>query len=116
VLHGTKGFGHPCESSVWQNNTPTASCSIPSGVRPYSDREQFHAESFAEIYSQVEAWGLVFKKLGIQRGEHLGIISDNRKEWATGDLAILGLGAADVPRGSDSTQEEIAYILKHAGL
>jgi long-chain acyl-CoA synthetase len=81
----------------------------------YSDSEQFHAESFAEIYSQVEALGAGLKKLGIQRGEHLGIISDNRKEWLLADLAILGLGAADVPRGSDSTQEEIAYILKHAG-
>jgi long-chain acyl-CoA synthetase len=81
----------------------------------FSDSEQFHPESFAEIYSQVEALGAGLKKLGITRGEHVGIISDNRKEWLLADLAILGLGAADVPRGSDSTKEEIAYILQHAG-
>jgi long-chain acyl-CoA synthetase len=30
------------------------------------------------------------------------------------DLGILGIGAIDVPRGSDSTDEEIKFILAHA--
>ncbi|HET7839380.1 MAG TPA: AMP-binding protein, partial [Rectinemataceae bacterium] len=31
------------------------------------------------------------------------------------DLAILGLGAADVPRGCDATEQEIRYILDFSG-
>ncbi len=41
----------------------------------------------------------------------MGLIADNRREWMVADLAILGLGAADVPRGCDATEGEIAYIL-----
>jgi long-chain acyl-CoA synthetase len=52
-----------------------------------------------------------FLELGIVRGDRIGLISDNRKEWLMSDLAILGLGAADVPRGCDATEQEIAYIL-----
>ena len=48
------------------------------------------------------------------RGDHVGLICDTRKEWLLIDLATLGLGAVDVPRGSDSTADEIAYILAHA--
>lgn len=35
-------------------------------------------------------------------------------EWLVSDLAILSLGAADVPRGNDSMAQELAYILGFA--
>jgi long-chain acyl-CoA synthetase len=35
-------------------------------------------------------------------------------EWMQADHALLCIGAADVPRGSDSTAAEIEYILNHA--
>ena len=41
----------------------------------------------------------------------MGLIADNRKEWLISDLAIQTLGAADVPRGCDSMEKEIAFIL-----
>ena len=50
----------------------------------------------------------------MKRGEHVGIISDNRKEWMIANLGILGIGAADVPRGSDTMPDEARYILAHA--
>lgn len=49
--------------------------------------------------------------LGVRRGDRVGLISENCKEWLTADLAILSIGAADVPRGIDSTNDEIGYIL-----
>ena len=59
---------------------------------------------FAESY---ECFGAGLLDFGVKRGDHVGIISDNRKEWLIADLAILSIGAADVPRGSDSTAEEV---------
>jgi len=41
-------------------------------------------------------------------------MSHNRAEWIFCDIAILGIGAADVPRGADSTADEMAYIISHA--
>ena len=44
----------------------------------------------------------------------MGLISDNRKEWLVADLALLSLGACDVPRGCDSMGSEIRFILSFA--
>ena len=70
--------------------------------------------SYQELYRKLKAVGLGLHGIGIRRGDHVGIISDNRQEWIIADLALLGMGVVDVPRGSDSMAEEISYILGHA--
>ena len=72
---------------------------------------EFKAISYSELFGQVKAFAAGLKELDLRRGEHVGLISDNRREWLVADLAILGLGAADVPRGCDATEQEIRYIL-----
>lgn len=74
----------------------------------------FVPTSFADTWEIVRTVGAGLMALGVKRGDHVGLMSDNRQEWIRTDLAILGLGAADVPRGSDSTADEMAYILAHA--
>lgn len=74
----------------------------------------FIPTSFADTWEVVRTIGAGLMAMGVQRGDHVGIMSHNRQEWIRTDLAILGLGAADVPRGSDSTAEEMTYILAHA--
>ncbi|MFW5742245.1 MAG: AMP-dependent synthetase/ligase [Spirochaetota bacterium] len=69
---------------------------------------------FAELWNEVRALGCAFLDLGVGRGNHVGIMSDNRPEWVETDLALLSIGAIDVPRGSDSTADEMGYILGHA--
>lgn len=72
------------------------------------------ATSFTELYREVTVFAAGLKSLGVSRGDHLGMIADNRKEWLIADLATLALGAADVPRGRDSMPQEIAFILQYA--
>jgi long-chain acyl-CoA synthetase len=67
-----------------------------------------------QLYSEVEAFAAGLLSLAVKRGEHIGMISENMKEWLWADLGILSIGAVDVPRGSDSTAPEIQYILDHA--
>ncbi len=74
----------------------------------------FQVTKHVDFYREIEAAGAGFIQAGVKRGDHIGIISDNRREWIISDLALMGLGAADVPRGSDSTALEISFILKHA--
>lgn len=71
----------------------------------------FRPTSYAQLLENVETFAAGLNALGVQRGENVGLISDNRAEWLVSDLALLGLGAADVPRGSDATIQELAYIL-----
>ncbi|GAB4221934.1 MAG: AMP-binding protein [Spirochaetales bacterium] len=74
----------------------------------------FDTVTYKELWKRIKTMAAGLKSIGIKRGEHVGMMSDNRPEWIITDLALLCLGAADVPRGSDSTAEEMAYILDHA--
>ncbi len=49
--------------------------------------------------------------LGVKRGDKVAIISENRPEWVYSDMAILGLGAIDVPMYPSLTAANIEYIL-----
>lgn len=59
--------------------------------------------------SQNFAGGLL--ALGAIRAEKIGLISDNRKEWQQADLGIMSIGAIDVPRGCDASENDLKYIL-----
>jgi long-chain acyl-CoA synthetase len=72
---------------------------------------EFKATSFSALLEDIKVFAAGLLELGVVRGEHVGLISDNRREWLIADLAMLGLGAADVPRGCDATEQEISYIL-----
>jgi long-chain acyl-CoA synthetase len=74
----------------------------------------FQPITYKELYEIIEALDTGLIDLGIGKGDHIGLISDNRYEWIMCDLAILGTGARDVPRGSDSTALELEFILRHA--
>ncbi len=78
------------------------------------DGKSFQPYTFSQLFEKVSLAAAGLASKGIKKGDHLGILSDNRKEWLISDLASLTLGAIDVPRGSDSTSEEFAYILAHA--
>lgn len=81
----------------------------------YKDKPgHWNSISYAELASLSETFGAGLLDFGVKRGDHVGIISDNRKEWIIADLGILGIGAADVPRGSDTMPDEASYILNHA--
>lgn len=67
--------------------------------------------SFRELFeiSQDFAGGLL--SLGTVRGEKIGLISDDRKEWQQADMGIMSIGACDVPRGCDASENDLKYIL-----
>ena len=74
-------------------------------------QNEYRATTFAQFYDQVRKLAIGLQTLGVKRGDRVGLISDNRREWLISDLALISLGAADVPRGCDSNSDEIAYIL-----
>ena len=47
--------------------------------------------------ADVESLALALRELGLERGDRVGLLSENRYEWAVTDLAVLGLGAVTVP-------------------
>jgi long-chain acyl-CoA synthetase len=89
----------------------------PSITVQYSKnaKGEFEPTTYAELLDEVRFVAAGLAELGVAKGDHVGLISDNRKEWLASDLAIMGLGAADVPRGCDATEQEIRFILDFSG-
>lgn len=76
---------------------------------------RFQPVSLLELYLQVRGLAAALIQRGLQAGEPVGLIAENRQEWLVADLGIQSAGAADVPRGNDSTTQELAYILGFTG-
>ncbi|MEZ6063599.1 MAG: AMP-dependent synthetase/ligase [Planctomycetaceae bacterium] len=53
-------------------------------------------------------------QLGINRGDRIGILSENRVEWILADLAVLSCGAAGVTMHAPLTPEQVAYQVGHS--
>lgn len=75
----------------------------------------FRPELFSVVYRKAEVLALFLLKKGLKKGDRVAIFSDNRVEWLVADMAILLAGGVTVPRGSDSTANEIGFILEHSG-
>lgn len=80
----------------------------------YKEKDVLINRTYPEIRSLVQYLSTSLYQLGVRNGDKVAIISDNMWKWIVSDLAILSLGASDVPRGSDSTTSEVAYIIKHS--
>ncbi len=75
---------------------------------------QFEAINFQEFYKRVQQFGTGLLELGFKKSDHIGLISENRLEWIISDLAIIGIGAVDVPASGNSYARDIAFKLKHS--
>lgn len=69
--------------------------------------------TYDQLREITENFALGLSKLGIRRGDTVGIVSENRLEWVISDFAITGMGAVDVPMYPTATAPQEAYILKH---
>lgn len=67
--------------------------------------------SSREAWDRVQALRLALAAMGVTRGDRVALLSENRLEWALMDLAVLGLGAVDVPIYPTLLPETIAWIL-----
>jgi long-chain acyl-CoA synthetase len=70
------------------------------------------ADTFVERVRDV-ALGLV--GLGVKPGDRVALLSENRPEWSIADLAILSLGAINVPIYTTQAVDQIKYILTDSG-
>lgn len=75
---------------------------------------EFQHISYRQLVDLVERFAAGLLSVGVARGDHVGLLSENRSEWLIADLAILSIGAADVPRGNDTVPREVGYILGFA--
>jgi long-chain acyl-CoA synthetase len=63
--------------------------------------------------ADLAAAGLI--SLGIQPGDRIAILSENRYEWLVADHAILSTAAVNVPLHAPLAPQQVAYQVSHSG-
>lgn len=71
--------------------------------------------SFAQYLENVNRLSLGLMMLGVKKGDRIATISSNRPEWCFIDLAVMQLGAIHVPVGHSLPEEDMIYMVGHAG-
>lgn len=88
----------------------------PDIAAQYSKNEQgdFVPLSYSQVFDRVLSFAGGLLSLDITRGNRVGLIADNRKEWYHASMGIMAIGASDVPRGCDATEQDLIRILSFA--
>jgi len=77
----------------------------------YKNKKKYKFISYKELEQLSLDFSAGLLECGVKRNDLIGLISDNRPEWQPASIGIMSIGAMDVPRGSDATEKDIAYIL-----
>jgi long-chain acyl-CoA synthetase len=76
---------------------------------------EWRSISWGEAARQVAAMAGSLKRIGLQRGDRVALVSENRPEWLIADLAIMAAGCVTVPTYTTNTMRDHAHILGNSG-
>ena len=70
--------------------------------------------SWNEAGRQINILSEFLKKIEINKGDKVSLISKNSPFWCISDLAIMKIGAITVPAYTTSNENELLYLLNHS--
>jgi long-chain acyl-CoA synthetase len=71
--------------------------------------------SWSEAARKVAALAASLKRIGLEPGDRVALVSENRPEWLIADLAIMAAGCITVPTYTTNTTRDYAHVLGNSG-
>jgi long-chain acyl-CoA synthetase len=71
--------------------------------------------SWTQAAEQVASLAAALQGLGLQRGDRVMLVSENRPEWCIADIAIMATGCITVPTYTTNTERDHQHILRDSG-
>ncbi len=68
--------------------------------------------TWRQFVDHVRAFAMGLRALGVERGDKVAIIGDNRPEWLYAELAAQAIGGASIGIYQDSVAEEVRYLVE----
>ena len=69
--------------------------------------------TWSDYQRRVQDFALGMIELGINRGDVIGIIGDNRPDWVAAEIATHAIGGLSLGLYRDVLDEEAAYLLNY---
>jgi long-chain acyl-CoA synthetase len=76
---------------------------------------EWRSTSWAEAARQVAALAAGLKRIGLQPGDRVALVSENRPEWLIADLGIMAAGCVTVPTYTTNTTRDHTHVLENSG-
>ena len=77
--------------------------------------DKWRSTSWTEAARQVASLAASLKRIGLQPGDRVALVSENRPEWLIADLGIMAAGCVTVPTYTTNTTRDHAHILGNSG-
>ncbi|MFL6830788.1 MAG: AMP-dependent synthetase/ligase [Sphingomicrobium sp.] len=71
--------------------------------------------SWAEAARRIAALAASLKRIGLEPGDRVALVSENRPEWLIADLGIMAAGCITVPTYTTNTTRDHAHVLGNSG-
>jgi long-chain acyl-CoA synthetase len=87
------------------------------GKRPAMRHKDFgiwQTWTWSHLRDEVRSFAVGLRKLGLERGDAVAIVGDNRPRLYAAFAAIQSIGGIAVPAYQDAVADEMAYVLDHA--
>ena len=76
---------------------------------------EWRSISWREAARQVAAFAASLRRLGLEAGDRVMLVSENRPEWLIADLGIMAAGCVTVPTYITNTTRDHQHILGNSG-
>lgn len=98
---------------------------LAAAIQKYPNRPALSAKAagskawqtltYREIGERVRRFSLGLRALGVERGDRVALLSENRPEWAIADLAVLAAGGVTVTIYPTLPASQVTFILEDSG-
>lgn len=80
----------------------------------YKKEGTYVSLGYRQYYQRALMAARGLRKLGVEPGDRVAILSENRAGWVIADMGILVARGVTVPVYPTSTPDQVAYVLNHA--
>lgn len=88
------------------------------GDRPFlwaKRGDAYQSQSFVEIAGRIADFAHALRAFGLQPGERVALVSENRPAWLAADIGIMSAGGVTVPAYTTNTVDDHVHILADSG-
>jgi long-chain acyl-CoA synthetase len=88
------------------------------GAAPFlwaKSKGQWQSISWRETAEKVARLSSAIKTMGLNKGDRVMLVSENRPEWLISDLAIMAAGCITVPTYTTNTERDHQHIMDDSG-